>query len=67
MVAEMSAKKAVITAVGLGIKLVPVSKELPKEMLPVYLKGISGRLFLSLYFKLYLSIFTTLELESSAS
>ena len=29
-------KKAVITAAGLGTRLLPVTKELPKEMLPVF-------------------------------
>lgn len=31
-------RKAVIAAAGLGTRLLPMSKELPKEMLPIYLK-----------------------------
>ncbi len=36
----MEVKKAVITAAGLGTRLLPMSKELPKEMLPIYAKGL---------------------------
>ena len=32
----MNVKKAVITAGGLGTRLLPVSKEIPKEMLPLF-------------------------------
>lgn len=35
----MSIRKAVITAAGLGTRLLPMTKELPKEMLPIYMKG----------------------------
>jgi len=35
----MKVKKAVITAAGLGTRLLPISKELPKEMLPIYLRN----------------------------
>lgn len=35
-------KKAVIPAAGLGTRLLPVTKELPKEMLPVVLKRKNG-------------------------
>jgi len=35
-------RKAVITAAGLGTRLLPMSKELPKEMLPIYTKGPNG-------------------------
>lgn len=32
-------KKAVITAAGLGTRLLPVTKEIPKEMLPIFVKS----------------------------
>ncbi|MEM3834115.1 sugar phosphate nucleotidyltransferase [Pyrobaculum sp.] len=32
----MSVRKAVITAAGLGTRLLPATKEMPKEMLPIY-------------------------------
>ncbi|MEM3641674.1 MAG: sugar phosphate nucleotidyltransferase [Candidatus Bathyarchaeia archaeon] len=35
-------KKVVITAAGLGTRLLPMSKELPKEMLPIYVQSGSG-------------------------
>ena len=35
-------RKAVITAAGLGTRLLPMSKELPKEMLPIYVRGQNG-------------------------
>ncbi len=35
----MSIKKVVITAGGLGTRLLPMSKELPKEMMPIFLKS----------------------------
>jgi UTP--glucose-1-phosphate uridylyltransferase len=35
-------KKVVITAAGLGTRLLPMSKELPKEMMPLFLKGRNG-------------------------
>jgi len=38
----MRLKKAVITAAGLGTRLLPMSKELPKEMLPIFSKGRNG-------------------------
>mgnify|MGYP000586637865 CR=1 FL=1 len=31
-------KKAVIPAAGLGTRLLPTTKELPKEMMPVFYK-----------------------------
>lgn len=37
-------KKVVITAAGLGTRLLPITKELPKEMLPIYVQ--SGDSFL---------------------
>jgi len=40
----MVIRKAVIAAAGLGTRLLPVSKELPKEMLPVFAKNISNKL-----------------------
>lgn len=39
---DMEIRKAVITAAGLGTRLLPMSKELPKEMLPIYTKGPDG-------------------------
>ncbi len=38
--------KAVLPAAGLGVRLLPVTKEMPKEMLPIYAKGVDGRLLL---------------------
>jgi UTP--glucose-1-phosphate uridylyltransferase len=38
-------KKAVIPAAGLGTRLLPITKELPKEMLPIFFKE-DGKLFL---------------------
>ena len=35
-------KKAIITAAGLGTRLLPVTKELPKEMLPIFVKRDEG-------------------------
>ena len=35
-------EKVVITAAGLGTRLLPMSKELPKEMLPIFVKGEKG-------------------------
>ena len=32
-------KKVVITAAGLGTRLLPATKEMPKEMLPIYVSG----------------------------
>ena len=32
-------KKIVITAAGLGTRLLPITKEIPKEMMPVFLHG----------------------------
>ena len=37
-------RKAIITAAGLGTRLLPVTKEIPKEMLPIFVK--SGNEFL---------------------
>jgi UTP--glucose-1-phosphate uridylyltransferase len=34
--------KAIITAAGLGTRLLPVTKELPKEMLPIFVKRNKG-------------------------
>lgn len=38
--------KAVIPAAGLGTRLLPVTKELPKEMLPIFVRGSNGILLL---------------------
>ena len=35
-------RKVVVTAAGLGTRLLPMSKELPKEMLPIFVKGEKG-------------------------
>jgi len=39
-------RKAVVPAAGLGTRLLPITKELPKEMLPLFFKGKGGRLCL---------------------
>lgn len=39
---DMHLRKAVITAAGVGTRLLPISKELPKEMLPIFSRGKSG-------------------------
>lgn len=39
-------KKAVIPAAGLGTRLLPTTKELPKEMLPVFIRNSKGNLLL---------------------
>jgi UTP--glucose-1-phosphate uridylyltransferase len=31
-------RKVVVTAAGLGARLLPMSKELPKEMLPIFVR-----------------------------
>ncbi|MCS7110531.1 MAG: sugar phosphate nucleotidyltransferase [Candidatus Caldarchaeum sp.] len=51
-------EKVVITAAGLGTRLLPTTKELPKEMLPIYVRGINGMpvlkpLLQALYEQLY--------------
>jgi UTP--glucose-1-phosphate uridylyltransferase len=35
-------RKVVITAAGLGTRLLPATKEMPKEMLPIYVLGCNG-------------------------
>jgi UTP--glucose-1-phosphate uridylyltransferase len=39
-------KKVVIPAAGLGTRLLPVTKEMPKEMLPIFVKNKKGEIFL---------------------
>lgn len=39
-------KKAVIPAAGLGTRLLPITKEMPKEMLPLFFRGKSGKMCL---------------------
>lgn len=39
-------KKAVIPAAGLGTRLLPATKELPKEMLPLFFRGRDGKMCL---------------------
>jgi UTP--glucose-1-phosphate uridylyltransferase len=51
-------KKVVITAAGLGTRLLPATKEMPKEMLPIYVTGRDGApvlkpLLQALYEQLY--------------
>ncbi len=51
-------RKVVITAAGLGTRLLPTTKELPKEMLPIYVRGGNGQpvlkpLLQALYEQLY--------------
>ncbi len=38
--------KCVITVAGLGTRLLPLTKELPKEMLPIYARTKNGNLIL---------------------
>ena len=38
--------KCVLTVAGLGTRLLPLTKELPKEMLPIYSKTTKGNLVL---------------------
>ena len=38
----MTIIKVVITAAGLGTRLLPMSKELPKEMLPIFVGSVNG-------------------------
>lgn len=38
--------KCVLTVAGLGTRLLPLTKELPKEMLPIYAKDKNGKLIL---------------------
>lgn len=38
----MTVRKAVLTAAGLGTRLLPATKELPKEMLPIFVPGKNG-------------------------
>ena len=40
----MTIRKAIIPAAGLGTRLLPSTKELPKEMLPIYTKSKDGSL-----------------------
>ncbi len=37
-------RKVVIPAAGLGTRLLPVTKELPKEMLPIFIRDSNGRM-----------------------
>lgn len=39
---SLTTKKAVIPVAGLGTRLLPMTKELPKEMLPIFFRGKSG-------------------------
>ena len=42
----MVVRKVVIPAAGLGTRLLPMTKEMPKEMLPLFFKGKSGKVCL---------------------
>lgn len=42
----MSIKKAIITAAGLGTRLLSATKEMPKEMLPLFVKNHNGEITL---------------------
>ena len=42
----LGVRKAVITAAGLGTRLLPVTKEIPKEMLPLFVRGTGGEILL---------------------
>ena len=42
----MKISKVVLPAAGLGTRLLPITKETPKEMLPIYVKGRNGNLYL---------------------
>ena len=37
-------RKVVISAAGLGTRLLPVTKELPKEMLPIFVRNLKGNI-----------------------
>jgi len=39
-------RKVVIPAAGLGTRLLPATKEQPKEMLPIFVRGVDGKLCL---------------------
>ena len=39
-------RKVVVPAAGLGTRLLPITKELPKEMLPLFFKGKGGKVHL---------------------
>lgn len=39
-------RKVVVPAAGLGTRLLPITKELPKEMLPLFFKGKGGKVYL---------------------
>lgn len=42
----MNIKKVVLPAAGLGTRLLPITKEMPKEMLPIYIRGENGNRYL---------------------
>lgn len=42
----MNIKKVVLPAAGLGTRLLPITKETPKEMLPIYIRGENGNRYL---------------------
>jgi hypothetical protein len=57
------AVKAVVATAGLGSHLLPASKEMPKEMFPVF-DFEDGEMVVSLFCRLYLSNYTTRALGS---
>ena len=46
VLAMLGVRRAVITAAGLGTRLLPVTKEIPKEMLPLFTRGVKGEILL---------------------
>ena len=46
--------KAVITAAGKGVRLFPITKEFPKEMMLIYSKPTKGRKDCSSFVTIYL-------------
>ncbi len=44
MKCRLMIKKAIIPVAGLGTRLTPATKEQPKEMLPVFAKGVNGKI-----------------------
>ena len=43
---KLNIKKVVLPAAGLGTRLLPITKETPKEMLPIYIRGENGNRYL---------------------
>jgi UTP--glucose-1-phosphate uridylyltransferase len=60
----MNIKKVVVTAAGLGTRLLSVTKEMPKEMLPLFCISFNGDLSLKSVLQLILSNYMRLSLGS---